>query len=65
MTDTATAERTTIVHYVDALSKDERDSIVAQYREEGYKSITVRERKDLAQGSGFRTAFEFEVGRKT
>lgn len=57
-------KRTERIHYTDGMTKDEKDALMAQYRAEGYKSIAVTERKDLAAGSGFKTAFVFDLGRK-
>lgn len=51
--------------YNDGLSKDELDAMIYDYRDQGYKSVTVRQRSDLARTSEFSHCYEFELGRKT
>ena len=55
-------ERKTKIHYADELSRDEKEALIAQYREEGWKSIAVREVRE-PQGAAFKYRYEFELGR--
>lgn len=57
-------ERVTRSHFVDDLSREEKEELIAQYRAEGFKSIAVREDRQRAAGTGFATCYVFDLGRK-
>lgn len=56
-------KRTEFIFYSDGMTKDEKDARIAEYRAEGWKSISVTETKSLASGSGFKTAYVISLGR--
>ena len=55
-------DRALFVHYTDELSRDERETLIREYRAEGWKQIVIREFPEPV-GAAFKRRYEVQLAK--